>query len=95
MEKVFILLFLVVVIYLVMRFVEYRFMESEEDHKPLKEIVRDVLVVSAAVVVGGTAFFYFDRYLVGFFNIVMNADAGSADIIDRDSIPIFTDDPGF
>jgi hypothetical protein len=51
-------------------------------------------MVSAAVVTGGTGFFYFDRYLVGFFNTVMNKDSVSK-VVDRENIQIFTDDPGF
>jgi len=94
MEKVFILLVLVLVVYLLMRFVEYRFIDSEEERAPLRTIIRDTLMVSAAVVVGGSGFFYFDRYLVGFFNTVINKDAVSK-VVDRENIQIFTDDPGF
>jgi hypothetical protein len=52
------------------------------------------LMVSSAVVVGGTGFFYFDGYLVGSFNAIMNRDS-SAKLVDRENIQIFTDDPGF
>jgi hypothetical protein len=94
MEKVFVLLILVLVVYLVMRFIEYRFVDSEEERTPLRTIIRDAIMVSAAVVTGGTGFFYFDRYLVGFFNTVMNKDSVSK-VVDRENIQIFTDDPGF
>ena len=94
MEKVFVLLILVLVVYLLMRFVEYRFIDSEEERTPLRTIIRDTMVVSAAVVIGGTGFFYFDRYLVGFFNTVMNSETVSK-VVDRENIQIFTDDPGF
>ena len=88
------LLILVLVTYLAMRFVEYRFIDSEEERTPLRTIIRDCMMVSAAVVTGGTGFFYFDRYLVGFFNTVMNTDSVSK-VVDRENIQIFTDDPGF
>jgi hypothetical protein len=94
MEKVFVLLFLVLVVYWLMRFIEYRYIDSEEERTPLRTIIRDSLMVSAAVVTGGTGFFYFDRYLVGFFNSVMNTDSLSK-VVDRENIQIFTDDPGF
>ena len=94
MEKVFVLLILVVVVYLLMRFVEYRYVDSEEERAPLRTIIRDTLMVSAAVVTGGTCFFYFDRHLVGFFNTIMNKDSASK-VVDRENIQIFTDDPGF
>jgi len=94
MEKVFVLLVLVLVVYLSMRFIEYRFIDSEEERTPLRTIIRDSLMVSAAVVTGGTGFFYFDRYLVGFFNTVMNKESVSK-VVDRENIQIFTDDPGF
>ena len=94
MEKVFVLLFLVLVVYWLMRFIEYRYIDSEEERIPLRTIIRDSLMVSAAVVTGGTGFFYFDRYLVGFFNSVMNTDSLSK-VVDRENIQIFTDDPGF
>jgi hypothetical protein len=94
MEKVFVLLILVLVVYLLMRFVEYRFIDSEEERTPLRTIIRDAMMVSASVVVGGTGFFYFDRYLVGFFNTVMNSETVSK-VVDRENIQIFTDDPGF
>ena len=94
MEKVFVLLILVLVVYLVMRYIEYRFIDSEEERIPLRTIIRDAMMVSAAVVTGGTGFFYFDRYLVGFFNTVMNTDSVNK-VVDRENIQIFTDDPGF
>jgi hypothetical protein len=94
MEKVFVLLILVLVVYLVMRYIEYRFIDSEEERIPLRTIIRDAMMVSAAVVTGGTGFFYFDRYLVGFFNTVMNTDSINK-VVDRENIQIFTDDPGF
>lgn len=95
MEKIFILVFVVLVVYLLARFLEYRFLNQEEEDRPsLKQIVRDSIVVGASTVVGGTLFFYLDGYLVGFFNSVMNSDLASK-IVDRENIQIFTDDPGF
>ena len=88
-------MFLVLATYLAMRFVEYRFFDKEEDRAPLRDIVRDAIMVSAAVIIGGTGFFYFDRYLVGFFNTVLNTDTAASKLADRDNIQIFTDDPGF
>lgn len=95
MEKIFILVFVILVVYLLARFLEYRFLNQEEEERPsLKQIVRDSIVVGASSVVGGTLFFYLDGYLVGFFNSVMNSDLASK-IVDRENIQIFTDDPGF
>ena len=95
MEKIFILVFVILVVYLLARFLEYRFLNQEEEERPsLKQIVRDSIVVGASTVVGGTLFFYLDGYLVGFFNSVMNSDLASK-IVDRENIQIFTDDPGF
>lgn len=94
MEKIFILLIVILAIYFAARFVEYRFLNDEEERSSLREIVRDSIVVGASVLVGGTVFFYFDRYLVGFFNSVMNTDA-AAKTVERENIQIFTDDPGF
>lgn len=95
MEKIFILVFVILVVYLLARFLEYRFLNQEEEDRPsLKQIVRDSIVVGASTVVGGTLFFYLDGYLVGFFNSVMNSDLASK-IVDRENIQIFTDDPGF
>ena len=94
-EKIFILVFVVLVVYLLARFLEYRFLNQEEEERPsLKQIVRDSIVVGASTLVGGTLFFYLDGYLVGFFNSVMNSDLASK-IVDRENIQIFTDDPGF
>lgn len=95
MEKIFILVLLVLVVYLFARFLEYRFLDNEEEEEiSLKQIVRDSIVVGASSLVGGTLFFYLDTYLVGFFNSVMNSDLASK-IVDRENIQIFTDDPGF
>jgi hypothetical protein len=94
MEKIFILVFVILVVYLFARFLEYRFIDQEEERPSLKQIVRDSIVVGASTVVGGTLFFYLDGYLVGFFNSVMNSDLASK-IVDRENIQIFTDDPGF
>ena len=95
MEKILILVFLVLVVYLFARFLEYRFLDDEEEEQiSLKQIVRDSIMVGASSLVGGTLFFYLDTYLVGFFNSVMNSDLASK-IVDRENIQIFTDDPGF
>ena len=94
MEKSFLLLFVILVIYFLARFIEYRFLDKEEERATLREMVRDSIMVSASVLVGGTVFFYFDRYLVGFFNTVMNTDTSSK-VVERENIQIFTDDPGF
>lgn len=94
MEKIFILVFVILVVYLLARFLEYRFLIDEEDRPSLKQIVRDSIVVGASSLVGGTLFFYLDSHLVGFFNSVMNSDLASK-IVDRENIQIFTDDPGF
>lgn len=94
MEKIFILVFVILVVYLLARFLEYRFIDQEEERPSLKQVVRDSIVVGASTVVGGTLFFYLDGYLVGFFNSVMNSDLASK-IVDRENIQIFTDDPGF
>jgi hypothetical protein len=94
MEKIFILVFVILVVYLLARFLEYRFIDQEEERPSLKQVVRDSIVVGASTVIGGTLFFYLDGYLVGFFNSVMNSDLASK-IVDRENIQIFTDDPGF
>lgn len=94
MEKIFILVFLVLVIYLLARFLEYRFLIEEEERPSLKQIVRDSIVVGASSLIGGTLFFYLDGHLVSFFNSIMNSDLASK-MVDRENIQIFTDDPGF
>jgi len=94
MEKIFILLIVILVIYLFSRFIEYRFLDKEEERATLREIVRDSIMVGSSVLIGGTIFFYFDRYLVGFFNSVINTETASK-MVERENIQIFTDDPGF
>ena len=94
MEKIFILLAVILAVYFFARFIEYRFLDNEDERSTIREIVRDSIMVSASVLVGGTIFFYFDRYLVGFFNTVMNTETASK-VVERENIQIFTDDPGF
>jgi hypothetical protein len=94
MEKVFILAAAILAVYLVMRLIEWKFLDTEEERMTMKIFIRDALMVTASVFIGGTAFFYFDRYLVGFFDAVLNTEA-AAKVVDRENIQMFTDDPGF
>ncbi len=88
MEKVFVLAILVTVLFCISKFVESRYLN--DDDKPIKEIVRDALIVLVCSMTGAFILFNAQDYISDFFNVVTETK-----VLNSASTQIFTDAPGF
>jgi uncharacterized membrane protein len=90
MENVFIIAVATVVLFAILKFLENKYLDNSEYQKPLKEIVRDIVIVFVASVVASFGYFHFQSYIRDFFNIVTETPTLTAA-----TTQIFTDNPGF
>ena len=91
MDKSFLLAFIITVLFGLSKFVEWRFLTDEEDDpKPLKETVRDLLIVLVSSVTGSFIYFHFQQNLMDFFNVVTETK-----VFNAATTQIFTDVPAF
>jgi hypothetical protein len=80
MVNIFMIALIIAIVFLVIKFIEMRFIEKE--NKPLKLLIRDTLLVYISVVIG----YYILEQLKP---VIQN---GGNNIINT---PVFTDNPGF
>ena len=80
MNNIFIIAAIISVIFLIVKFMEMRFIEKE--NKPLKILIRDALLVYFSVVFG--------YFVIEQVNPMLKGGA-----IGPKSTPVFTDNPGF
>lgn len=81
MDNIFLIAAVVSIIFLILKFIEMRFIEKE--NKPLKFLVRDTLLVYFSVIIG--------YYLIEQISPVIKNMEGSAPVGQN----VFTDNPGF
>jgi hypothetical protein len=86
MDNIFIFAGIISVIFLIVKFLEMRFIEKE--NKPLKFLIRDTLLVYFSVIIG--------YYLVEQISpVIKNMDGGSVMGGSTGNQAVFTDQPGF
>jgi len=88
MEKAFILAVAISVLYSIIKYLEMRFLEQKM--KPLREIVRDVLMVSVAAFVCSFVFIYNKNKIDDFVAVVTNTN-----VLKPENTQVFTGVPGF
>jgi len=88
MDKTFVLAVIITLLFCATKYVEQRFLGQEV--KPLKEIIRDALVVLVCSISGSFAFFHFQGTLIDFFNAVTETKA-----LNPVATEIFIDVPAF
>jgi hypothetical protein len=90
MEQVFIIAIATVLLFTVVKIVETKYLDKNGEKKPLKLIVRDVVIVFASSLVSSFAYFTFQNQIRDFFNIVTETPT-----LNTATTQIFTDTPGF
>jgi len=88
MEQVFIVTILITLLFCLTRFVERRYLN--DDAKPLKETVRDALVVMVCSITGAFLYFQFSGIISDFFNVVTETK-----VLNPSTTQVFTDSPAF
>jgi len=89
MDKTFILAILVTSLFCLTKFLEMRILKTQ-DSVPLKEIVRDALVVLVCSLTGSFGYFHFQTYITDFFNVVTETK-----VLNSATTQVFTDTPPF
>lgn len=88
MEQVFVVSVLITVLFCITKFVEIRYLS--DDRKPLKDTVRDSIVVMVCSLTGTYIYFQFSGVISDFFNIVTETK-----ILNPATTQVFTDVPTF
>ena len=88
MEKAFVLAVVICVLYSIVKYLEMRYLEQKI--KPLREIVRDVLMVFVSSFVCSFVFIYNKNKIDEFFAVVTNTN-----ILKPENTQVFTGVPGF
>ena len=88
MEDVFVVAVLITLSFCVAKFIEIKYFS--EQMKPLKDIVRDSLLVLICALGGAYVYFHFQKNIREFFNIVTETK-----VLDNASTEVFTDNPSF
>jgi uncharacterized membrane protein len=88
MEKAFILAVAITLVYSIVKYLEMRFLEQKM--KPLREIVRDVLMVSVSSFVCSFVFIYYKNKIDDFVAVVTNTN-----VLKPENTQVFTGVPGF
>jgi hypothetical protein len=88
MEEVFIITTIITVSFCLSKFIEYKYIS--DDVKPLKDVVRDCLLVLMSSVSGSYFYFYFQTSIRDFFNVVTETK-----VLNNATTQVFTDNPTF
>ena len=88
MEEIFIVATIITIIYCVSKYLEYNYFN--EGVKPLKDVVRDCLLVLICSSTGAYLYFHFQKNIKDFFNVVTDTK-----ILNSDTTEVFTDTPSF
>jgi hypothetical protein len=88
MQELFILAIIITALFCASKFVEMKYLN--EDAKPLKETVRDALVVLVSSLTGGFIYFNFSSSITDFFNVVTETK-----VLNTATTQVFTDKPEF
>lgn len=88
MNPVFIIAGAITILYCLGKYVEIKYFTQDE--KPMKEVVRDALMVLVASITGTYVFFNFQTYISDFFNVVTETK-----VLNVATTQVFTDVPAF
>ena len=90
MDPMFIVAFFITLLFALVKFGEYKFLQKEEEKTPLKDIVRDLLIVLISSLAGSYIYFNFQNSINEFFNVVTDSK-----VLNTAATQVFTDKPTF
>jgi len=88
MEQVFVITTIITLSFCLSKYVEYKYFT--DNVKPMKDIVRDCLLVLLSAVSGSYVYFYFQSTISDFFNVVTETK-----VLSNAATQVFTDNPTF
>ena len=90
MDPMFIVAFFITLLFALVKFGEYKFLQKEQEKTPLKDIVRDLLIVLVSSLAGSYIYFNFQDSINEFFNVVTDSK-----VLNTAATQVFTDKPTF
>jgi len=87
MQELFVLAIIITSLFCVSKFVEMKYLD---ENKPLKETVRDALIVLVSSLTGGFIFFNCSTMITDFFNVVTETK-----VLNTETTQVFTGKPEF
>ena len=88
MEEVFVVATIITLSFCLSKFIETKYFMEEAT--PLKDIVRDCLLVLMCSITGSYMYFYFQTTIRDFFNVLTETK-----VLNNASTQVFTDNPSF
>lgn len=88
MENLFLIAMFATILFLLIKFIEMKYLEKEM--KPMKVVVRDGLIVFVSAILASYGFHYSNSSISDFFNVITENK-----VMNADATQIFTDNPGF
>ena len=88
MDNLYLIAIFTTILFLVMKFIEMKYLEKEE--KPLKDIIRDGIIVCISTIVASYGMDYSNTSITDFVNVITENK-----VMNADATQIFTDTPGF
>ena len=91
MEQVFIVAIIITILFAGTKFIEMRYLNGDNSKPiPLKDVVRDALVVLVCSMTGSYIYFNFQNHITDFFNVVTETK-----VLNAATTQVFTDVPAF
>jgi len=91
MQNVFIISTCVVIFYAILKFIEVKYIQKEEEYnKGIKEYVRDGIIIYLSTILSAYFYFTFEKTILEFFNVVTD----NKNVI-MEKVEVFTDSPNF
>ena len=88
MDDMFVVATFVTVVFCLAKFIEIKYFH--EEIKPLKDVVRDCVLVLLSSLGGSFVYFHFQSYIRNFFNVVTETK-----VLNSVATEVFTDTPSF
>jgi hypothetical protein len=92
MNNIFVIPIITTVLFCISKFIEMKYVDKEL--KPLKYIVRDIVIVFVSSLTSCYLFFHLNLTLDDFMNVITETKSNTANIIGKNA-EIFTDNPNF
>jgi hypothetical protein len=89
MDPMFVVTVATTLLFVLAKFIEYKYFQVE-DNKPLKDTVRDILIVMVCSLASSYLFFQFQGSIHDFFDIVTESK-----VVNDAATQVFTDKPNF
>jgi hypothetical protein len=94
MQNIFIISTLVVLVFIILKAIEVKYIIKDDEFKGIKEYVRDAVAVMMSALISTYVYFTNERSITELF-IVVTDDKQNNSIIGSEKVEVFTDKPTF